>query len=107
MSSAQKTIQTTPAGSFSPNGFGLYDMHGNVWEWCSDRHADKYYANSPKIDPQGPEAGTYRDLRGGCWYSSPQDCRSAGRFWVTPDVRNNYLGFRVAVDLPAGQAGSE
>jgi len=107
ISSAKKTIQTTPAGSFSPNGLGLYDMHGNVWEWCSDWHADKYYANSPKTDPQGPEDGSARVLRGDCWYCDPWSCRSALRSWITPGGRDYGVGFRVAVDLPTGQAGSE
>ena len=100
-----KTIQTTPAGSFPPNGFGLYDMHGNVWEWCSDRYGGDYYANSPKTDPQGLDSGWNRVLRGGSWYYDLLYCRSACRFWDSPGYRNYDIGFRVAVDLPAGQAG--
>ncbi len=99
MSSGQKTLQTAPAGSFPPNGFGLYDMHGNVWEWCSDWYGKDYYANSPKTDPTGPDSGAYRVLRGGSWYCDPQHCRSAGRGSNAPDFRNYDLGFRVAVDL--------
>jgi len=99
-----KTIPTTPAGSFSPNGFGLYDMHGNVFEWCSDWYNDSY-ANAKNQDPTGPDSGACRVLRGGCWCPYLQHCRSAGRNWYSPDYRYITIGFRVAVDLPAGQAG--
>jgi formylglycine-generating enzyme required for sulfatase activity len=106
MSSAQKAmpIQTTPAGSFSPNGFGLYDMHGNVLEWCSDGYGDSY-ANAKNQDPTGPDSGADRVLRGGSCSFIPQYCRSAYRNWNSPDYRYYGVGFRVAVDLPAGQAG--
>jgi formylglycine-generating enzyme required for sulfatase activity len=98
------TIQTTPAGSFPPNGFGLYDMHGNVWEWCSDWYDDSY-ANAKNQDPTGPDSGTIRFPRGGGWSRDPLYCRSAFRDWSSSGIRDLNIGFRVAVDLPAGQAG--
>jgi len=91
-----KTMKTTPAGSFSPNGFGLYDMHGNVWEWCSDWYADSY-ANAKNQDPAGPDSGSQRVYRGGSWYINPQNCRSAYRSWSYPGSVRFDNGFRVVV----------
>ena len=87
---------TSPVGSFKPNAFGLYDMHGNAWQWCADWCGDDYYGKSPTKDPQGPDTGDVRVLRGGSWDVMPQAARSAGRDGATPDYRNDYAGFRVA-----------
>jgi formylglycine-generating enzyme required for sulfatase activity len=84
-------------GSYAKNRFGLYDMHGNVWEWCSDCYADNYYQKSPKINPPGPGSGTRRVLRGGCWSNDASLCRSAFRDDNEPGYRVNFVGFRVVL----------
>lgn len=87
-------------GSYRPNGFGLYDMHGNVWEWCGDWYDLSYYAGSPQDDPTGPSGGSLRVGRGGSWDFHAWRCRSAFRFWYSPGDRYYDLGFRVA-QVPA------
>jgi formylglycine-generating enzyme required for sulfatase activity len=89
--------RTCKVGSYEKNGFGLYDMHGNVCEWCSDWYAEDYYSKSPRRDPQGPAAGTARVVRGGDWGSTGAGCRSASRPWFWPDSRGYILGFRAAL----------
>ncbi len=91
-------VFTAPVGKFEPNAFGLYDMHGNVWEWCWDRYGAKYYAETDNIkDPHGPERGPGRVLRGGSWSLLPRYCRAACRLRLAPAGRGYYVGFRVAL----------
>jgi len=91
--------ETTPVGSFEPNVWGLCDMHGNVWEWCSDWYDPQAYDDAAHTDPPGPEAGRCRVLRGGCWFSPPAQCRSACRLRHTPRYRHASTGFRVVMEL--------
>ena len=90
---------TFPVGNFKKNGFGLYDMHGNAWQWCSDWYDKDYYANSPKTDPQGPNEGDGRVMRGGGWNFHPVNFRSALRCGGGPGNRHNFIGFRVIVEI--------
>ena len=88
--------QTTPVGQFPPNAFGLYDMHGSVWEWCADHYHDTYEGapldNTPWLSS---DERSSRLLRGGAWASPPQSCRSTYRLTYSPDNRLNLIGFRV------------
>nr|NCS05012.1 formylglycine-generating enzyme family protein [Microcystis aeruginosa G13-11] len=112
--------QTTPVGQFPPNAFGLYDMHGNVWEWCLDPWHENYQGEPPRDGSVWDEDNNdnryqnllsstkelltdkqSRVLRGGSWNFNPRHCRSAYRLWDLPDYRfYNYLGFRVVCRFP-------
>jgi uncharacterized protein (TIGR02996 family) len=87
-------------GSYRPNAFGLYDLHGQVMEWCSDYYERGYYRHSPERDPVGPFTGQYRVARGGCWYFPASAIRSASRNFFSAHAQDSCVGFRVAMRPP-------
>lgn len=88
----------SPAGSFTANAYGLHDMAGNVWEWCSDWQDEDYYRNSPETDPQGPDSGVARAARGGSWGFGPKYLRTSIRVRAAPGDRSEDMGFRCVME---------
>ncbi|WP_349999116.1 formylglycine-generating enzyme family protein [Stenotrophomonas lacuserhaii] len=89
---------THPVGQKAPNPWGLYDIHGNAWEWVQDWYDPNYYARSPEVDPQGPDSGTKRVVRGGSWHVTATSWRTAFRRDYEPDYRGISIGFRVLME---------
>ena len=88
---------TAPTGQFQPNAFGLWDVMGNVAEWCGDWYGKYYYGHSLSADPEGPSGGELRVLRGDSWSGGPNYCRSAARYRRYPSNAHDTAGFRVVV----------
>ncbi len=91
---------TSPVGSYPPNGFGLHDMAGNVWEWVADWYSGSYYRNSPDENPPGPADGEHRVLRGGTWGEEQSSLRVAHRRYNLPSYPHDFIGFRCASSIP-------
>ncbi len=92
----------TPVTYGTPNGYGLFNIGGMVWEWCSDWFSPDYYNNSPAKNPQGPESGEHKILRGGSWFNAANVLRVGIRNFITPDALDETTGFRCVKDIPGG-----
>ena len=97
--------QPAPVKSYPPNAWGLYDMHGNVWEWCKDWHGD--YTTRAEVNPLGPDSGNRRVRRGGSWFKHGHSCRSANRNYGHPGSRYRTTGFRVVARNVADKISRE
>ena len=93
------TESKQPVGIKKPNAIGLYDMSGNVWEWCSDWYHDDYFQIAESKNPQGPDYGTEKVVRGGSWFSNETFCNVSRRYKLKPDYRDTNFGFRCVKDL--------
>ncbi|MFC1888886.1 formylglycine-generating enzyme family protein [Thermodesulfobacteriota bacterium] len=91
--------KTHPVGTKAPNGLGIYDMSGNIWEWCGDWYGADYYQNSPGNNPTGPSSGSVRVIRGGSWINDAEYLRVSSRYGSVPDSRSYGIGFRCAQDF--------
>ena len=88
--------RTHPVGTKNPNAWGLYDMSGNIWEWCADYYESNYYSKSPSANPKGPQSGNERIARGGSWVFGASDIRISRREYIDPIYKDNNIGFRLA-----------
>ena len=97
-------FRTRPVAQKSPNAWGLYDMHGNIFEWCQDWFGSRYYASSPMDDPTGPPESSVRVLRGGSWLTFAFVCRASYRYSIVPTFRAEDIGFRVARSIRSAES---
>lgn len=93
-------VGTAPVGSFPPNAFGVYDICGNVWEWCSDWFGEDYFTEETRVDPQGPPSGAHKILKGGNFHCVLTELRISERHHKPPNDPSFYSGFRCAMDIP-------